>query len=235
AHEIIYPLLQGYDSVVMDVDLEIGGNDQVFNMMMGRQLQKQMNNREKFVLGTPLLVGSDGKKMGKSLNNFVSLTETPENMYGKLMSVVDDIMFEYFLLLTDMPTSEIEALKKALQMGKVHPIDVKKKLAHMITTIYHGEEEANRAADHFEKTVQKKEVESDDVQTVRVEQTEMSLLNLVIVSGVCSSNSEAKRLIEQGGVQKNGEKCIDLSLVIKIGDGSVFKIGKRNFFTFKRK
>lgn len=235
AHEIIYPLLQGYDSVVMDVDLEIGGNDQMFNMMMGRQLQKQMNNREKFVLGTPLLVGSDGKKMGKSLHNFISLTETPENMYGKLMSVIDEVMFEYFFLLTDMPTSEIDELKKALQMGKVHPIDVKKKLAHMITTIYHSKEDADRAADHFEKTVQKKEVESGDVQTVSVKQTEMSLLNLVIASGACNSNSEAKRLIEQGGVQKNGEKLTDPSLVVKIGDGNVFKIGKRNFFTFKRK
>ena len=235
AHEIIYPLLQGYDSVVMDVDLEIGGNDQVFNMMMGRQLQKHMNNREKFVLGTPLLVGSDGRKMGKSLNNFVSLTETPENMYGKLMGVIDDIMFEYFSLLTDMPIAEIEELKKALQMGKVHPIDVKKKLAHMITTIYHSKEDANRVAEHFEKTVQKKEVESGDVQTIHAEQTEMSLLNLVIASGVSSSNSEAKRLIEQGGVQENGEKRIDPSVTVKVGDGSVFKIGKRNFFTFKGK
>ena len=235
AHEIIYPLLQGYDSVVMDVDLEIGGNDQVFNMMMGRQLQKQMNNREKFVLGTPLLVGSDGRKMGKSLNNFVSLTETPENMFGKLMGVIDDIMFEYFSLLTDMPTEEIESLKKALQMGKVHPIDVKKKLAHMITIIYHGKEDTDRAALHFEKTVQKKEVESEDVKSVYVEQTEMSLLNLVIASDVSSSNSEAKRLIEQGGVQKDGEKLIDPSSIVKTGDDSVFKIGKRNFFIFKRK
>ena len=230
AHEIIYPLLQGYDSVVMDVDLEIGGNDQVFNMMMGRQLQKHMNNREKFVLGTPLLVGSDGKKMGKSLNNFVSLTETPENMYGKLMGVIDDIMFEYFSLLTDMPITEIESLKKALQMGKMHPIDIKKKLAHIITTIYHSKEDADRAAAHFERTVQRKDITEEDRRKVVLNSSPTVTQFVATNSEKIQSNSDARRLVKQGGVKVDGIKVIDPDFIIDQAQSHQIEVGKREHF-----
>ncbi len=230
AHEIIYPLLQGYDSVVMDVDLELGGNDQMFNMMMGRQLQKHMNNREKFVLGTPLLVGSDGKKMGKSLNNFISLTETPENMYGKLMGVIDDIMFDYFTLLTDMPTAEIEALKKALQMGKVHPIDVKKKLAHTITMMYHSKEDADQAAQHFERTVQRKDIMEEDRKKVVLNSSPTVIQFVATNSEKIQSNSDARRLVRQGGVKVDGIKVTDPDFIIDQAQSHQIEIGKREHF-----
>lgn len=231
-HELIYPLAQGYDSVVMDVDLEIGGNDQIFNMMVGRQLQKTMNNHEKYVLGVPLLVGSDGKKMGKSLNNFVSLTETPENMYGKLMSMVDDVMFEYFMLLTDAPDAEIQTMKNALQLKKVHPMDIKKKLAHLITTMYHDIEAADRAAAHFEKTVQKKEV-GDDVEEIHCD-TIGTIFDFVVATRVCTSNSEARRLIEQGGVYVDNKKINDPVTPFNAQAGTIVKVGKRNYYKVVR-
>lgn len=228
AHEIIYPLLQGYDSVVMDVDLEIGGNDQTFNMMVGRQLQKQLNNREKFVLSVPLLVGSDGKKMGKSLNNFISLTASPEDMYGKLMSVVDDVMFEYFTLLTDVSAEEIDRMKKSLQSNEVHPMEIKKKLAHTITAMYHDEAAAKRASEHFEKTVQNKEISVADIRPLSIS-SNATVLDAVTSSGVVSSNSEARRLIEQGGVQtEDGKKLTNPSTPVSAA--SLLRIGKRNVF-----
>ncbi|HKY74122.1 MAG TPA: tyrosine--tRNA ligase [Patescibacteria group bacterium] len=233
AHEIIYPLLQGYDSVVMDVDLEIGGNDQTFNMLMGRQLQKQMNNREKYVLSVPLLVGSDGRKMGKSLNNFISLTDTPENMYGKLMSVVDEVMMQYFTLLTNVPASEIEEMKQALSKKEVHPMDIKKKLAHVITTMYHSENAANDAAAYFEKTVQKKEITEEVASAIDGSQAK-TMLDLVELSGVCASKGDARRLIEQGGVHVGDEKVTDPMAPFTAPSGTIVKIGKRNFFQVTR-
>ena len=146
-HELIYPLLQGYDSVVMDVDLEIGGNDQTFNMLVGRHLQEVMNHRDKFVLSCKLLVGSDGNKMGKSLGNFISLMETPENMFGKLMSIVDAVIPEYFELLTDVPSAEIATIRKQLADGSVNPIELKKKLALTITAMLNGEAAAKYGAE----------------------------------------------------------------------------------------
>ncbi|HZZ98637.1 MAG TPA: tyrosine--tRNA ligase [Candidatus Saccharimonadia bacterium] len=227
-HEIMYPLLQGYDSVAMDVDLELGGNDQTFNMMVGRQLQRDMNHHEKFVLATPLLVGSDGRKMGKSFGNFISMTETPENMFGKVMSIVDDIIIQYFMLLTDVLTDEIKQMAMDLESGKAHPLELKKKLAFTITAQYHGEAEAKKAQENFEKTVQNKEAPTE-IQPLKVV-AGATLLDAVVTSGVTSSKSEAKRLIEQGGVQLDGEKVLDGAVVLKPAAKNVLKIGKRNFF-----
>ena len=136
AHEIIYPLMQGYDSVHMDVDLEIGGTDQTFNMMMGRTLQKAYNNHEKWVLSTPIINGTDGRKMSKSYGNFVALTENPNDMYGKLMRIGDEMIINYFTVLTDVPMAEIEEMEKAMAAGE-NPMTFKKKLAFTITTMYH--------------------------------------------------------------------------------------------------
>ncbi len=150
-HEIMYPLLQGYDSVAMDVDLEIGGTDQTFNMMMGRQLQQQYNGHEKWVLSTPIIVGTDGRKMSKSFGNFIALMDEPNDMYGKLMSVADEVILEYFTVLTDVPESEIEAMRAAMDEC-TNPIEFKKKLALTITTMYHSEPLAVAAAKFFEDT-----------------------------------------------------------------------------------
>lgn len=228
AHELMYPLLQGYDSVVMDVDLEIGGNDQTFNMMVGRHMQEVMAQRDKFVLACKLLVGSDGNKMGKSLGNFIAMTETPENMYGKLMAIVDSAIIQYFTLLTDVPMAEIARMEKELASGAVNPMELKKQLARAVTAMYHSEETAQQAQEHFEKTVQRHET-PEEVVILKVVANE-PLLELVMRSNVLTSKGEARRLIEQGGVQIDGEKKVDCAAVIAQKAGMVVKVGKRSFF-----
>lgn len=228
AHEIMYPLLQGYDSVVMDVDLELGGSDQLFNMMMGRQLQSEINGREKFVMTIPLLVGSDGRKMGKSLGNFIGLTETPENMFGKLMSLVDTVVPQYFRLLSNLSSEEIEAIERALTSGDLHPMEAKKRLALDITAQYHSEEAAQNAQEYFEKTVQNQEI-PEDIPSLVVHDS-LSVLDLVMQTGVFTSRSEAKRLIEQGGVELAGKKLKDFQETVRPEPGSVLRAGKRRWF-----
>lgn len=231
-HEILYPVMQGYDSVVMDVDLELGGNDQTFNMMVGRELMKSMKGKEKYVLATPLLVGSDGRKMGKSLHNYISLTATPEDMYGKLMRVIDEVMVQYFTLLTDTPAEEIAAMERQLKDGSVNPIEIKKKLAFTITAMYHSEKDAKLAQEHFKKTVQKKEV-PEKTETLTVSSGKRTVQQLVESTNVSASNSEARRLIEQGGVSLNGKQITDPKETVTLKNGDVVKVGKRNFFTVK--
>lgn len=229
-HELIYPMLQGYDSVVLDVDLELGGNDQLFNMMVGRQLQQEMNNREKFVLTVPLLVGTDGRKMGKSLGNFIPLQSSPEDLYGQLMSVTDEVMGDYFRLLTDVPLDEIEKLEQQLKAGQLHPMEMKKRLAAEITTWIHGAEAAQQAAQFFAKTVQAGEIPADRPE-LRVS-AEITVLELVMQSAVPSSKSEARRLIEQGGVELNSAKLTDPYAQVTIApQGDVLRVGKRQYFS----
>lgn len=230
-HEIMYPVLQGYDSVVLDVDLEIGGNDQVFNMMVGRELMKEMKNKEKFVLSTPLLVGSDGRKMGKSLNNFISLTETAENMFGKLMSIVDDAMIQYLLLLTDIPSEDVLKMEEQRKAGTYSPMEMKKILAYNITMQYHSKEDAVRAREHFEKTVQNKEVPQDIpfYSGALTDTTE----SIVRATKLLTSNSEVRRLIEQGGFTVSGKQITDPKAQLTLKPGDILKVGKRSFFKVK--
>lgn len=232
AHEILYPILQGYDSVVLDVDLELGGSDQLFNMMVGRQMLQSMKGREKFVMTVPLLVGSDGRKMGKSLGNFISLTETPENMYGKLMSVVDDVFLSYFELLTSVSSDEIAQMKSAIAEGE-NPMPFKKRLALDITTQYHGLQAAQFAQEHFERTVQQREVPESIPNLIMV--SELPVLELVMQSGVPSTRSEARRLIEQGGVSLDGEKLLNPREVLQSSTGKVLRVGKRQYFRLQAK
>ncbi len=226
-HEIMYPLLQGYDSVAMNVDLEIGGTDQTFNMMMGRQLQRIYNDHEKWVLTTPIINGTDGRKMGKSFGNFISLTEDPTNMYGKLMSVADDVIIEYFRLLTDVPTAEITAMEQAMQSG-TNPMEYKKKLAFTITSGLHSAEDATTAQDHFERTVQNKEV-TEAIELVVP--TEISVIELVKLAQPEASNNDLRRLIEQGGVSLAGEKKTDPQE--KVTTPGTLKVGKRQYYSIR--
>lgn len=227
AHEILYPILQGYDSVMLDVDLEIGGSDQLFNMMVGRQMLQQMKSKEKWVLTTPLLVGSDGRKMGKSLGNYISLTEEPENMYGKLMSVVDEAFLSYFELLTDVSMTEIDSMRSEIEAG-ANPMQFKKRLAFTITEQFHGREAAEQAQNHFEKTVQNREV-PDEMPDLVVLGT-LPVLDLVMQTGVPTSRSEARRLIDQGGVSIEGEKYTDPQAEISVQPGQIVRVGKRKYF-----
>lgn len=227
-HEIMYPLLQGYDSVAMDVDLEIGGTDQTFNMMMGRHLQRTLNNKEKWVLTTPIIPGTDGRKMSKSYGNFIALTEPANDMYGKVMSISDDLIIQYFTLLTDVAETEIADMSKAMTAGQ-NPIQFKKHLAKTITTMYHDAEAAAAAETHFERTIQNKEV-PDEVTELTVAQASLSILELCQLAKPEVSNSELRRLIQQGGVVYQGEKVTDPAAIITRQNNGILKIGKRSYF-----
>ncbi|MBW7944751.1 tyrosine--tRNA ligase [Patescibacteria group bacterium] len=232
-HEIIYPLLQGYDSVAMDVDLEIGGTDQTFNMMMGRHLQRVYNNHEKWVLTTPIINGTDGRKMSKSYGNFIALTEEPNNMYGKIMSIADEMIIEYFALLTDVPLPEVEEIRAALAKGE-NPMPFKKKLAHAITAAYHSEAAADAAEKHFQQTVQEKQVPTD-IPVVQLTGNERTILDVLKACPTELSTSELKRLIEQGGVEllPSGLKPGSVDQVFD-RETEIIRVGKRRYFRLER-
>lgn len=227
-HEFLYPLAQAYDSVAMDVDLEIGGNDQMFNMMCGRDLAKAMKNKEKFVLTMKLLADKEGKKMGKSEGNVVWLDDTPENMYGKVMSWPDGVVGIGFELCTNVSVDGVRENYKKLEDGKTNPRDLKMKLAYEITKINHGKGKADAAQDYFVKTIQKKEL-PDQVAEIKLEKEE-SIADVLVMAKLSGSKSESRRKIEQGGVSINGEVINDFKYnVKKSDDGKVLKVGKKDF------
>lgn len=230
-HEVIYPLLQGYDSVAMDVDLEIGGTDQTFNMMMGRTLQKAYNNKDKWVLATPIINGTDGRKMSKSYGNYIALTEDHLNMYGKLMSTADSEIITYFEVLTDIPTKEIEAMKKQIS-GGANPMEFKKRLAFTITQMYHSESLAQEAAEHFQKTVQNKEL-PDEIKEVKVSGRKLNIVELLKQLEPQKSNSQLRRLVMQGGVEVDQAKVTDVGQELSLAKGQVVKVGKRSYYKIK--
>jgi len=232
-HEIMYPLLQGYDSVAMNVDLEIGGTDQTFNMMMGRHLQQVYNNHEKWVLTTPIINGTDGRKMSKSYGNYIALTDNANDMYGKLMSIQDEQIVEYFTLLTDEPLENIQEMQTAMENGE-NPMAFKKQLAQTITTMYHDAATADEAAEHFSQTVQQKQI-PDDIPVISVSQKEMelgALLNLCVPE---ESNSNLRRLIEQKGIEllPSATQPSDIHEVIDVTKVEVLRVGKRRYFKIK--
>lgn len=220
-HETMYPLLQGYDSVVMDVDLEVGGTDQEFNMLIGRELQKKMNNREKWVLDTPMILGTDGKTMSKTSGNCIFLDEKPEDMFGKLMGVNDDLVKTYFELLTDVPMSEIE------QLDPSKPVDNKKRLAFEITRQFHGEENAKSAQTTFENVVQGGMAPSD-TPVISVD-PKITVFDLLKSAKLEVSNSDIKRTLEQGGVEIDNKKITDPTQLLELKGGEIIKFGKRTF------
>jgi tyrosyl-tRNA synthetase len=224
-------MLQGYDSVAMDVDLEIGGTDQTFNMMMGRHLQRVYNDHEKWVLTTPIINGTDGRKMSKSYGNFVALTENPTDMYGKLMRISDDMIIEYFTVLTDVPMTEIGEMETAIQKG-ANPMEFKKQLAKTITTMYHDAAAAQAAQEHFEKTIQNKEIPDESIK-IAVSSDPISLLNLTSLALPEESKSNLRRFIEQSAVEllPSGEKPTDPNQMVDPTAIKNVRIGKRRYFT----
>jgi len=230
-HEIIYPLLQGYDSVVMDVDLELGGSDQLFNMLMGRQLQKSYHNREKWVLTTPIINGTDGRKMSKSYDNFVALTEKPAEMYGKLMRIADEQIIQYCTLLTDLPSAEIAKMQQAMQAGE-NPMEFKQHLAKTIVSQYHSVAAANKAAEHFATSVQQKSV-PEDAPTVVPSTRQIKAVTLASECLPDESRGNLRRLIVQGGVAlytPDETRVSDPEQIIDITTVSAIRIGKRAYF-----
>jgi tyrosyl-tRNA synthetase len=228
-HEILYPLIQGYDSVALNADLEIGGTDQKFNMLVGRELQRAYGQPPQVVMTLPLLEGLDGvRKMSKSYGNYVGLTDTPEQMYGKLMSVSDRLMIRYYELVTEAPPNAIAGIKS----GAVHPMEAKKRLAATIVTEYHGADAAQRAQKYFETKFQRHEVPAD-IPTFKVAD-EMWVCELMKQLSFATSTSEARRLLSQGAVRVDGETVTDANFRFVPGDHKILEVGKRRVARIER-
>jgi tyrosyl-tRNA synthetase len=229
-HEILYPLMQGYDSVVMDVDLEIGGSDQLFNMMTGRLLQKQYNNREKWVLTTPIIAGTDGRKMSKSYDNYISLVENPVDMYGKIMRISDEQIIPYLTILTELPDDEIAEITRAIAEGE-NPITAKKLLAHTITSQLHSAEDASQAAEAFQQAVQEKTAPSD-TPIIHLSNQNLPLLDILVLCQPRSSRSALRRLVDQRAVSnaESGEIFENPLQSITVNQRLTLKVGKRQYY-----
>jgi len=227
-NEFLYPLMQGYDSVALDVDLEIGATDQTFNMLVGRKMQRVFNKKEKFVLTTPILLGLDGRKMSKTLGNTVDMTDSPNEIYGKIMSLSDNLIINYLELITDFPLEDIKKIKDDLKRKKINPRDVKATLSREIVNIIYGKNLASSAEKDFDKVFRKKQLPSR-IPEVRMEKTDINILELLVKTRLVSSKSEAKRLIMQKGIKINGIIQKEWKKIIKIKKGEVIQIGKRKF------
>ena len=228
-HEFMYPLMQGYDSIALKADVEFGGTDQTFNLLMGRHLQGEEGMPEQTIITMPILEGLDGvQKMSKSLGNYIGISEAPSEMYGKAMSIPDELMMRYFMLVTDMSIEEQEQLGKDLESGAAHPRDVKMKLAHTIIRLYHGEEAANFGQEEFVRVFQKHAMPTD-IPEYKVAFTEEPVFvpQLLSDAGLTASNGEARRSIKAGAFKIDGEKCNEEHIVLK--DGMVLQVGKRKF------
>lgn len=229
-HELLYPLVQGYDSVALEADVELGGTDQKFNLLMGRNLQREFAQEPQVIITTPLLEGLDGvQKMSKSLNNYIGIMEPPEEMFGKVMSISDELMWKYYELLTDLSVAEIVGLKSKCDSGDENPRNVKANLAKLIISDFHSAEASTAAEDDFNRRFVQKEI-PDEIEEKQLIAGSYKLADLLAETGLAASKGEARRLIEQGGVKVNGEKASAANADITItGDGILLQVGKRNF------
>jgi tyrosyl-tRNA synthetase len=236
--EFMYPLVQGFDSVALEADVELGGTDQKFNLLVGRDLQTSYGQKPQVVITMPLLVGTDGvEKMSKSLNNYIGINEPPDQIYGKTMSIPDDLIYDYFTLATDVGADELERIKEKLDSDDVNPMDLKKKLACKLVEIYYDSENADKAQENFVKQFSRGEVpdEIPDLFIYFDENNQVWLPKVIRESGVVNSNSQAIRLIKQGGIKINDETITDKDYILN-GDGEiVIKIGKKNYFKIKKR
>lgn len=234
--ETLYPVMQGYDSYHLNTDIQIGGTDQTFNMQAGRTLLKDLRNKDSFVLATEFLIGTDGRKMSKSWGNAIWLEDTPNDMYAKVMAITDDVILDYFILGTNTPMHDIHDIEKDLKAGK-HPMEIKKRLAYDIVSELYSVENAHEAQQHFEKTVQQKEMPTDiPVYTLDERTSDQNLFqvtDLLLKTGMASSKAEAKRLIEQGGVEVDNERVTEVNKEITIENSILIKVGKRKFVEVK--
>ncbi len=227
--EFMYPLMQGYDSVALNCDLEFGGTDQTFNLLAGRQLMGAFGQKPQIAFITRLLTGSDGRPMGKSLKNFIPIMDNPTDMYGKIMAIIDEVIWEYFELVTRVPMQEIAMMKQAVTKGD-NPMNYKKILAKEVTEFYHGQKLAIDAENNFEAAVQNKEIVQENVLEVKIAQGATLLEFLKVAVGDKYSSGDIKRTIEQGGVEIDGQKTTDFSKPIAPKLDTIIKFGKRAFF-----
>ena len=237
-HEFFYPLMQGYDSVALQCDVELGGTDQKFNLLMGRNLQKEYGQEQQVIITMPLLEGLDGvQKMSKSLGNYIGVNEPANEIYGKAMSVPDELMVRYYELATDLSNAELEALRAGLADGSIHPRDAKMRLAKTFVRMYHGEEEAEAAENYF-KTVFQQRALPTDIPEVTVDKSayesgEVNIVNLVFDLKLADSKGEARRMVQQGAVKVNEEKVSDINQNVALADDLVVQVGKRKFAKLK--
>lgn len=228
-HEVLYPVMQGYDSFIMDTDLQIGGTDQTFNMQAGRTLQRIEKNKQSFIMANEFLEGTDGRKMSKSWGNAIWLTDEPSDMYGKVMSLKDDLIVQYFLLGTNVPTTTVEQVKKRLEDGE-NPMNLKKELAFAIVKELHSQEDARKAQEAFENVFSKGET-PEHIEEIEIE-SGSNLLDVLVEHMLVISKSEAKRLIEQGGIKADGQP-VDMNF--QLTSDIILQIGKRKFVKISKK
>ncbi len=233
-HEMMYPICQAYDSVVLEADVEVGGTDQTFNILLGRDLQREFGQEPQVAMFVPILVGLDGvQKMSKSLHNYVGVSESPKEMFGKLMSIPDEAMPQYFELATNVPLPEIREIEAGLKAGTLHPMEVKKRLGREIVSMYHSPEAAQEAQAEFEKVFSSREIPTEmpaiNIPKDALKDGKCWIVRLITTAGFAPSNGEARRLVQQGAVTLDGEKITDVNAEIPVKEGQVLHVGKLKF------
>lgn len=232
-HEFLYPLIQGYDSYILKSDIEIGGIDQKFNLLMGREIQKHYNQNPQVILMLPILEGLNGtQKMSKSLNNYIGIDESHDQIYGKIMSISDELMIQYYKLLTDL---DIQNIKYKMDNNLINPMDVKKDLAFYLVKKCHNEELAKQAENNFMNIIQNKNIPNNIQEYIVDKNSKIWIINILINSNILESKNKAKQLIKQGGVYINNERVLDENLELLINEDLIIKIGKRRFLKIKIK
>jgi len=235
-HEILYPIMQAYDSVALKADVELGGTDQKFNLLVGRDIQKEYGQKPQIVLTMPLLEGIDGiEKMSKSLDNYIGITEPPEEIYGKVMSISDSLMYRYYELLTDIPLSQIKNFQKKAEQEEINPRDLKSELAKSIVKDFWGREESEKAAQEFDRVFKQNKAPSD-MEKIDLETEKISLIDFLTDKNIFPSRGKTKRAIRQGGVYINGDRIKNIDFVIDLSDKDeiILRIGKKRFYKIER-
>jgi len=236
-HELLYPFMQAYDSVALEADVELGGTDQKFNLLVGRDIQRGFGQEPQVIMTMPLLEGLDGvEKMSKSLNNYVGITEPPGEIFGKIMSISDPLMFRYYELLTDESLSQIEKWKRDIKEEKLNPKDLKSRLARLLVSDFCGKKEAEKAAQEFDRIFRKKEIPSE-IEEIEVQAQDILLIDLLANQNIFPSRAEAKRTMRQGGVYIDEQRVEDITYKLDLRKKSeyILKIGKRKFYKIKPK
>lgn len=225
-HEFLYPLVQAYDSIAMDVDMEVGGNDQLFNMLCGRTLMQKLKNKNKIVMTFELLEGTDGRKMSKSYDNYIGVTDTPNDMFGKVMSITDELIIKYFRLCTDLEMSEIKELENKM-IGGENPRNLKSRLAYEIVRIYHGESNAKKAQEEFDNVFKNKE-KPTDIEKVSLSE-DKNIIDVLVDYKLVASKTEARKMITANAVTVNDKKVTDMNFIFKKSEKYLIQVGKRRF------
>lgn len=226
-HEFLYPLVQAYDSVALKADIEIGGTDQKFNLLVGRDIQRAYGQTPQVVITLPILVGLDGvQKMSKTYRNYIAIDDSPREMYGKVMSISDDLMWNYYELLTELTPAQVDTLRDAVKRNEKHPMRVKEELAYNIVARYHGEGEAKKAQEYFEIQFKKREV-PEDIPSIKVSPDKLNIIAVITAMGAASSNSDARRKLAGGAVRLDGAKIEDPDLKLESGREYILKVGRK--------